>query len=114
MLSKLWSQERFVNECWPRPECRRLAQSKGRARMVQVPQRGDTVDFVLKGYIVMKGIIDSDGFEVGTYHQEHSCNIGDSRPHAENLEFIWVKIIDITVNEPVLHTGQRTWLKNPW
>ena len=114
MLSGLWDQKKYANLWNTQSESRRIAQSKGTARMITFPKRGDTVDFVLKGAIVMQGVIDSDSFERGTWHQEHSCNIGDHRPHAENPEFIWVKINAVNLNIPVRKTGQRTWLKIQW
>ena len=81
--------------------------------MVSCPQKGDTISFVYKGKVVMRGHMDSEGFERGVAHQEHSCNIGEQRPHAETLEFAWVNITDIGLSEAIRHTGQRTWAKMP-
>jgi hypothetical protein len=111
--SKLWDQTRYVELYKTSTESHRIAQSKGQCPMVKCPQRGDEVSFVLKGNVVMKGVVDSDGFEFGTEHQNHPCNIGPIRPHADNEQFIWVKIEMVNLSEPIRHTGQRTWAKMP-
>lgn len=112
MLSvKLWNQAKYEEQWRALPECKRIAQSKGRAKMVILPEKGDTVKFILQGRVVMKGTIESDGFISGTAHREHSCNTGDSRPHSEVDEFAWVQISEIGLSEPVSKSGQRTWLK---
>ena len=90
MLSNLWNQEKYEHDFHLQPEVRRLAQSKGRCRMKLCPQKGDNISFVYKGKIVMRGECESIGFEVGTAHQTHSCNIGDNRPHSDPHEFAWV------------------------
>lgn len=111
---KLWDQARYSTLWNEQPEVRRLAQSKGKARMTRCPAQGDSVDFVLKGQIVMRGVIDSHGFHAGTRHKEHSCNNGTERPHAELDEFIWVDVRQINLSIPVPLSGQRTWVKtNP-
>lgn len=111
--SRLWNQKRFEEDFLLRPEVRRLAQSKGRCRMVSCPKKGDEVFFVIKGKIVMRGTVDSDGFQEGTAHQEHSCNIGDAREHSVPNEFTWVKIEEVGMSQSIRGTGQRTWAKMP-
>ena len=106
-----WNQNKYEEDFVLHPEVRRLAQSKGRCRMVVCPKKGDIASFVLRGKVVMRGIIDSDGFENGTYHQLHSCNTGESRPHDVPTEFVWIKITDIGLSEDIRPTGQRTWAK---
>ena len=64
--SRLWNQSKYEEDFVIRPEVRRLAQSKGRRRMVKCPKKGDMASFVLKGKVVMRGIVESDGFENGT------------------------------------------------
>ncbi len=112
----LWNQEEFARK-WEKGERPMLAQSRGNARMVALPQRGDSVDFVLKGKIRMRGTVASDGFVTGTAHQNDDCNSGEARPHAELNQFAWVLINEV-VSEPVARavpfTGQRTWLKKTW
>ncbi len=95
------------------PEARRIAQSKGKCRMVKCPKKGDAVSFVLKGKVVMRGFVDSNGFEFGTNHQEHSSNIGKHRLHAEPQEFAWVQIEQVGLSENIRCTGQRTWAIMP-
>ena len=111
--SRLWNQDKYEQDFASRPELRRFAQSKGKCRMVSCPQKGDTVFFVLKGKIVMRGIVESNGFENGTAHQEHSCNDGTIRPHAIPTEFVWIRIEEVGLSENIRHTGQRTWAKMP-
>ncbi len=109
----LWDQAKFTEQ-WKKGEKQLLAQSRGKAPMVALPARGDQVVFVLKGKIVMRGCLISDGFVRGTAHQNDSNNLGDQRTHAEHEEFAWILINNIS-EEPqsVPRTGQRTWLKVP-
>jgi hypothetical protein len=109
--TRLWKQDKYEEDFRSRPEVRRLPQSKGRCRMVSCPNRGDDVFFVYRGKIVMKGVVDSDGFENGTEHQEHSCNSDNTRIHATPTEFAWIKITEVGLSENIRRTGQRTWLK---
>ena len=111
---KLWKQESYVKKFTADPEVRALAQSKGAGRMVKCPKKGDRVAFVCAGEIVMVGCIDSEGFISGRWHQKHSCNDGENRPHADVEEFAWVhvkKIMDTP--KPIRITGQRTWATLP-
>jgi hypothetical protein len=109
--SKLWNQTTFADQ-WKKGERHTLAQSKGGARMVTLPSRGDSVVFVCKGHVVMRGTVSSDGFVEGTAHQNDQNNQGQARPHAETNQFAWILINEVLL-EPraVPHTGQRTWLK---
>jgi hypothetical protein len=59
----------------------------------------------------MKGVVDSEGFEDGTSHQEHSCNVGDARPHATPTQFAWIITTLLAQPEDIRPTGQRTWAK---
>jgi hypothetical protein len=108
---KLWKQDAFADQ-WKKGERQLLAQSKGNARMVALPKRGDSVAFVLKGKIVMRGTVNSDGFLEGTAHQNDQNNQGSTRAHAETKQFAWILINEVLA-EPraVPLTGQRTWLK---
>jgi len=111
LSSKLWDQAAYERNWLSQPEVP-LAQSKGKARMVRCPKLGNSVSFVLKGRIVMRGIMVSDGFLAGTEHQEHSCNRGLERVHAEHPEFASVRITEILkVPEEIRKTGQRTWAR---
>ena len=113
MNSKLWNQKQYELDFVNRPEVRRLAQSKGRAIMkdCNCPNRGDYVLFVTKNKIVMRGVVDSDGFENGIDHQAHSCNNGDLRPHAIPNKFAWVRIIEVGLSIDIPYKGHRTWVK---
>lgn len=108
---RLWSQERYENEF--AAGRRELAQSKGGCRMVTLPKRGDTVAFVLRRLVVMRGVVKSDGFVPGAAHQEDPCNVGAHRPHAAAPEFALVTIEEVGLSEPIRPTGQRTWAKMP-
>lgn len=110
---RLWDQTKYEEDFATRPEARRILQSKGACKMKFCPKMGDSVSFVLKGKIVMKGIVESDGFVNGTAHQEHSCNKGTLRAHAVPNEFAWVKIEKVGLSEDIRCTGQRTWAKMP-
>ena len=113
LSSRLWDQSKYEREIVTHPELKRLAQSKGRRHMVKCPKKGDLVSFVFKGKIVMRGTVDSDGFENGTWHREHSCNIGESRPHTDPTEFIWINITEVGLSEDIRFTGRSTWAKMP-
>ena len=110
---RLWNQEKYEEDFASRPEVRRLAQSQGHCRMISCPKKGDTALFVLKGKIVMRGVVESDGFENGTAHQEHSCNVGDLRLHSSLTKFSWIRIEEVGLSENIRRTGQRTWAKMP-
>ena len=108
---KLWDQSQFEALWHERYDMRTFAQSKGRCRMKIVPVKGDVVMFVWKKNIVMKGIVQNDGFITNTYHQEHPCNRGPVRAHAEHPEFTWVTITEVGLHIPFTFNGQRTWAK---
>ena len=112
---RLWDQARYARDFTNGSlKDRRIAQSKGCCTMVSCPEKGDTVSFVSKGHIVMKGIIESNGFQLGTEHQQPCVyNKGGERAHAIPLEFAWVRIIEVGLSEPIRRTGQRTWAKMP-
>jgi len=113
-----WDQRKYVDE-WngPRPEQKRFAQTKGRAKMRTVPRKNDRVNFVISGKIVMRGYVDTDGFLEGDAHKdEHSCVKGTlrERPWDHVNKYLWVKIDEILkVPELIRRTGQRTWAKMP-
>jgi hypothetical protein len=113
---KLWNQSKYEEDWKNYPEVRRLPQSKGNSKMVNCPKKGDEVVFVYDKKIVMKGIIDSDGFEErneqNAPHRYHSSNIGGNRPHTICNEFIWVYITEIGLSEDARHRGQRAWMKH--
>ena len=118
MLSaKLWRQHTIGNkkgyeDLWHEmPQEKFIAQSKGAARMVELPKKDDKIAFVYKGEIVMKGIVLSEGFEQGDMHTRHSCNEGTHRPHADNLQFARIEVKEVGLHIPIKPTGQRTWLK---
>ena len=111
--SSLWNQTKYEEDFLRRPEVRRIAQSKGRCKMVNCPKKGDLASFVLKGKVVMRGVVESDGFTSGTDHQEHSCNVGSVRSHTTPSEFAWVRITEVGLSEDIRSTGQRTWAHFP-
>ena len=108
-----WNQNKYEENFMLRPEVRRLAQSKGMCIMRLCPKKGDVASFVLNKKVVMRGIVDSDGFENGTDHQHHSCNIGATRPHSLSTQVVWIRITEIGLSEDIRLTGQRTWAKMP-
>ena len=110
-----WNQKKYEQDFLsrPEPEARRLAQSKGKKNMVLCPKRGDVASFVLKGKVVMRGVVESDGFENGTDHQLHSCNTGETRPHSIPEWFVRIRITEIGLSEDIRRTGQSTWAKMP-
>jgi hypothetical protein len=108
----LWNQTKFEDE-FHDPAKRRIPQSKGQRRMRTEPRTGDSVNFVIRGKIVMKGIVESDGFEHGVEHQIHPCNKGHVRTHSIPPEFAWVQIVEVGLSIPIRPTGQSTWAKMP-
>ena len=87
-----------------------ISQSKGRARMVKVPRKGDRVLFVIKGMIKMKGIVVSEGFVQGEEHIEDPYNTLHSI-HREVRIFAVVQILQVGLSEPIRFMGQTTWIK---
>jgi hypothetical protein len=108
---KLWDQEEFIRKYNAFPEDSFLSQSKGRCAMRSLPKAGDTILFVIKGRVVMKGLMESDGFITGTAHRVHSCNRGPIRSHTDVPEFALVKILTTGLDDPIEWKGQRTWAK---
>ena len=108
---KYWNQVKYERDFATRPEVHYLSQSKGGRRMISCPQKGDIVLFVIKGKIRMRGIMESNGFETGTCHQEHSCNTGTIRPHEFVEEYARVKIIEVGLSDDIDFFGQHTWHK---
>lgn len=114
--AKKWDQDKFEQQIAAgKPETSILFQSKGAAPMKAVPAVGDTVEFHLCGrgkglpwVKVMSGIVTAP-FQAGIHHQEHSCNIGAARPHAEVEEYAIIKV-KVIPREPVANSGQRTWV----
>ena len=112
LSSAKWNQEKYEKDWYEKPEIRHLPQSKGNCHMKTVPKHGDSVYFVYKKKVVMKGVVHSDGFETGIYHQiHHSCNIGDNRKHTISPEFAWVDITEVSLAKNIRVTGQQTWIK---
>jgi hypothetical protein len=111
--STFWDQEKFEKGALGKhPEwLYNFAQSKGRAPMKVCPLKGDTVLFVWKGHIRMRGVVVSDGFIAGVAHQHHACNIGAKRPHTEKELFALINITGPYTKIPIRPTGQRTWAK---
>ena len=107
---KLWNQKKF-EEDWKENKVIRIPQSKGKCIMRNTPQKNDNVFFVIKGKIRMKGIVKINGFIKGINHQEDKYNNGNVRNHAEVEEFTWIDIIEVELDEPIRHMGQRTWVK---
>lgn len=97
------------------PEEKRLAQSKGMRNMLSLPGSGDIVNFVSRGHVIMRGIVESNGFQQGTSHHDDPFN----RPrnpisrHRIVNEFVWIKITHVNLNEPIRPTGQATWATMP-
>jgi len=108
----LWDYEKYRADFNAQP-MPLFPQSKGRRHMVSCPRRGDAVSFVLRQKIIMKGTVASDGFEVGTAHQEDPYNRGKRRDHAEPSEFAWIKIEEVGLSIVIRRTGQSTWAKMP-
>ena len=101
---RLWDQEAYAHG--------RIAQSKGRCTMRVLPMKDDVVLFVIKGFVVMKGIAECDGFEHGSAHREDPANRGILRAHADPDEFAWIHSIVLCKEpEPIDWKGQRTWVK---
>jgi hypothetical protein len=110
LSSKHWDHTKYERLWEVDHSRRRLPQSKGNKSMKYVPQQGDTVYFIFKQKIVMKGIFDSDGFEVGNNHQIHPCNIGTNREHSIASVMAWINITEVGLSEAVRLTGQQTWI----
>jgi hypothetical protein len=112
---KEWNQEDYEARCRIDEPLKKLPQSKGNLPMNKQPKKGDVALFVFKEgnhneNIVMIGIIEEDGFLIGTDHQHHPNNCGLTRNHALPKEFIWVRIIQFVSIRGLPVKGQRTWV----
>jgi hypothetical protein len=110
---KIWNMGEFVLKYSMEQDASKkiINQSKGKARMVKCPKSGDNVWYVIKGKIVMKGVVVSDGFISGEAHKNDLFNMGDIREHSEVMEYAAVFINEVGLSEPIRNTGQRTWVK---
>lgn len=90
----------------------RIAQAKGKCAMKQVPMKGDLVKFVVKGFVLMTGIVETDGFRYGDEVVLDECNLGVA-PHREVKAYTWVKAIRFCPPEAIEWKGQRTWAVLP-
>ena len=111
----LWDQAGYEHLCTLEPDRKRLPQSKGGFQYKKVPLTGDIALFVIKGVIVMIGIVEGDGyggdsFGEGTEHQNHPCNRGAVRLHAQPTQRIWVNIIQF-VSIPGMPSARLTWME---
>jgi hypothetical protein len=87
-----------------------INQSKGRARMRDLPTEGDTVIIAWKGRAWMRGVV-KQGFVNGVLHQTDDQNRGDDRPHAEPERFAVLELTSLQEPVQVRFTGQRTWVR---
>ena len=109
---KLWDQKAYAALWNMNPEERILYQSKGGRTMKACPQEGDHISFVYQGFVVMRGVALSNGFERGVAHKNHSCNKGSERKHAEHPEYARINITELCRGgEKVRRTGQATWAR---
>lgn len=85
-----------------------IKQSKGAAKMVQVPEIGDRVWVCWNKHVRMEGIV-VQGFISGIDHQLDTNNIGVNRSH-EIPEYFAIIQVKSVIPRPIEHQGQRTWL----
>ena len=105
----LWNLAKFRDEWTPSA---RIAQAKGKCAMKQVPMKGDLVKFVVKGFVLMTGIVETDGFRCGDEVVLDECNLGVAS-HREVKAYTWVKAIRFCAPEAIEWKGQRTWAVLP-
>ena len=105
--NKYWDYKKFIENY---NQTKIIYQTKGLQHMVTLPKKNDSVYYVLKQQIIMKGIITSDGFIIGDLHKNDPCIIDKSK-FDSLTEYIECKITEI-YNSPykrVKHIGQNTW-----
>jgi hypothetical protein len=105
----LWNLAKFRDEWTPSA---RIAQAKGKCAMKRVPRKGDLVKFVVKGFVLMTGIVETDGFRFGDEVALDECNVG-AAPHREVNAYTWIKAIRFCTPEAIEWKGQRTWAVLP-
>ena len=113
--SSRWNHKEYETQFYLNPDVHHIKQSRGLCKMVTIPKKGDIVSFVCKGKIIMRGVVESDGFEHGTDHQKDRFNLGElrDRPHSTCREFARVLIKEVGLSIDIRPTGQRTWAKMP-
>jgi len=104
---KLWNLAKFRDEWTPSS---RIAQAKGKCKMARTPKKGDLVKFVVKGFVIMTGLIETDGFRFGDEVALDEYNIG-SAPHRESNAYTWIKAIRFCEPEAIEWHGQSTWCR---
>jgi hypothetical protein len=84
-----------------------VEQSKGKAVMVTVPTKGDTVTIVSKGLAIMRGEV-LRGFTNTRAHQQDTLNIGQ----ASHREPEYSSLLSLTTINPVRvrFAGMSTWV----
>ena len=108
---KLWNVDSYIQQ-WNDDSEIPIYQSKGRAIMRDTPQKDDIINIVVSGHIRMKGVVVSDGFIQGNYHQSDENNIGIERSHAEPELYATIRIMEILDRpEPIPFKGYRSWIR---
>lgn len=88
-----------------------INQSKGRAKMVKLPQINDYVYVSCDKKKIMKCIIISN-FIIGDEENQDPYNIGNPRLHATNNTYLKMQILEVYDDpKPTFKGCQRTWSK---
>ena len=106
---KLYDYERRI-ELFKQDQEDTILQSKGFARMVNLPEVGDFVYVSCNKKKIMKCEIISN-FIVGLQEKLDECNKGNPRSHTDNNEYLKMKILYVYDKPEILIGCQRTWSK---
>jgi len=87
-----------------------IYQSKGGARMINLPKEGDYVYVSCNKLKIMKCIIISN-FIVGYEEKTDQCNKGNPRNHTNNNTYLKMKILEVYDDPEDFKGCQITWSK---
>tara|TARA_B110000046_G_scaffold26215_1_gene26106 strand:- start:397 stop:762 length:366 start_codon:yes stop_codon:yes gene_type:complete len=109
-----WNKKKYdykgIIESYKRGEQDQINQSKGLAKMKNLPTIGDYVYVSCNKLRLMKCIVISD-FIIGDDEKLDSYNRGNPRTHSNNNTYLKMKILE-SFDEPITLKGcQRTWCK---
>lgn len=88
-----------------------IKQSKGLAKMTNVPKIDDIVYVSCNKLKIMKCIVESNFKQNNEYHESDKYNLGDTRVHSKNEIYLFMKIIKVYDDRESFNGNQRTWCK---
>ena len=108
---KLYDYQRIISE-FREGTTQRILQSKGMAKMRNIPRPGDIAYITCAKKRLMKCIVETD-FQIDNREKNDACNLGETRRHTDNDTYLKMRIVEVYNNPIELRGVQRTWSKYP-